>query len=93
MDYRKGDMGDFLQGPECRKVCTLAAGRVLAKARGFVGKDSGGTAASGHLVHGRGVKGDRVMVSVVFEDAAVEEQFGNERRPASRFLTKALEGE
>lgn len=93
MEYRRGNMGAFLKGPDARRVCTLAAGRVLAKARVIVGKNSGETAASGRLEHGYGIKGDRVRVSVVFGGAAVEEQWGNKRRPASRFLTKALEAE
>lgn len=84
------DMAKFLVGADARRVCTLAAGVALAKARAIVGKDSGNTAASGHIEHGiGGRKNDRVRVSVVFGGAAVQQQFG---RGASRFLTRALEG-
>lgn len=90
-DYR--GMGKFLLGPDARRVCTLAAAARLARARALVGKDSGDTAASGRLQHGIGGKrNDRVRVTVVFGGAAVQQQFGNRRSPATRFLTRAFEG-
>jgi hypothetical protein len=92
MEYQpdfKG-MGKFLRGADARRVCTLAAAAHLARSRAIVGKDSHGTANSGHLEHGiGGVKKDRVRVSVVFNGAAVEQQWG---RGASRFLTRGFEG-
>jgi hypothetical protein len=90
MRYQQADMSAFLMGPDARRVCTLAAGAALAKARAIVGKDSGDTARSGHLQHGIGGRtNDRVRVSVVFGGAAPSQQFGP---GASRFLTRALEG-
>ena len=90
MQYTPHGMADFLNGPDARRVCTLAAGVALAKARALVGKDSGATAKSGRLVHGKGGrKMDRVRVSVAFDGAAPAQQFG---RGASRFRTRALEG-
>lgn len=87
-DYR--GMGKFLMSADARRVCTLAAATGLARARGLVGKDSGNTAASGRLIHGRGgKKNDRVKVSVAFDGAAVQQQFG---RRGNRFLTRAFEG-
>jgi hypothetical protein len=100
MDYRANyrGMGKFLVGADARKVCTLAGGRVLAKARVLASDRSvypqatGKTAATGRLVHGRGGrKNDRVKVSVVFGGEAVAMQFGNKRRRAGRFLTRAAE--
>lgn len=87
-DYR--GMGVFLVGPDARRVCTLAAGASLAKARALVGSDSGDTARSGRLLHGKGGrKMDRVRVTVAFDGAAPARQFG---RGANRFLTRSLEG-
>jgi hypothetical protein len=89
-DYR--GMGKFLLGPDARKVCTLAGGRILGNGRALVSKDSGETAASGRLVHGHGGhRNDRVLVSVVFGGAAVQLQFGNRRTRPTRFLTRASE--
>lgn len=86
-------MAVFLMGPDARRVCTLAAAARLAKMRGLVGHDSGDTAASGRLVHGTGgQKNDRVRVTIAFDGAAVEQQFGNQQTPATRFMTRALEG-
>lgn len=97
MRYQKNDMRDFLLGPDMRRVCTLAAARKMAIARTLVGHESGDTARSGRLTHGRDAKGDRVRVVIEFGwtaegsiFGAVEEQFGNKRHPASRFLTRAL---
>jgi hypothetical protein len=88
-DFR--GMSKFLMGSDARRVCTLAAAARLARARALVGKDSGNTAASGRLVHGvGGRRHDRVMVSVVFGGAAVQQQWG---RGANRFLTRAFEGD
>jgi len=95
MDYRpeRKGMAEFLKGPEARRVCTLAAAYRLARMRALVGKDSGETAASGKLTHGYDrVKGDRVRVSIEFGGAAVQQQFGNRRTRASRFMTRALRG-
>lgn len=90
MRYSPNNMAAFLHGADARRVCTLAAGVALAKARMLVGHDTGDTAASGHLEHGiGGRKNDRVRVSVVFGGAAVPQQFGPR---GSRFLTRALEG-
>jgi hypothetical protein len=92
VDYQANyrGMGQFLMGPDARRVCTLAAAVRLAKARALVGRDSGDTAASGRLVHGvGGRKNDRVKVTVAFDGAAVAQQWG---RGANRFLTRALEG-
>jgi hypothetical protein len=86
-------MGRFLVGSDARRICTLAAAARLAKARGLVGHDTGATAASGRLVHGiGGRRNDRVKVSVAFDGAAVQLQFGNARTHPTRFLTRALEG-
>jgi hypothetical protein len=91
------ETAQFLLGPELRKVTTLAAGRVLAKARANLAAhvDTGETMRSGRLVHSTrgGVKKDRVSVSVVFGGNAVPLQFGNRRVRATRFLTRALEGD
>lgn len=90
MQYTPQSMADFLNGTDARRVCTLAAGAALAKARALVGNDSGETAKSGRLIHGKGGrKMDRVRVSVAFDGAGVQQQFG---RGASRFLTRSLEG-
>lgn len=92
MKYQRNspESAKFLKGSEMRKVCSLAAGAWLARARLLVGKETGGTAASGHLEHGLGGRNnDRVRVSVVFGGNAVQEQFGNRSRKASRFLTRA----
>lgn len=84
-------MAVFLRGPDARRVTTLAAGAGLARARGLVGRDSGETAASGHLEHGMGGdKQDRVRASVVFAGAAVYQQFTH---TGTRFLTRAFEGQ
>lgn len=96
MDYRPDfrGMGQFLKGPDARRICTLAAAARLAKARALVGHDSGETAASGRLTHGvGGKKNDRVRVSLEFGGAAVPQQFGNKRTRATRFLTRAFEGD
>lgn len=86
-------MGVFLKSADARRVCTLAAAARLARARALVAHDSGETAASGRLVHGTGGrKNDRVRVSVAFDGAAVQLQFGNRRTTADRFLTRAFEG-
>ena len=95
MEYRKDTrgMGVFLKGPDMRRVCTLAAASRLTKARALVGHISGDTAASGRLTHGWGGRtDDRVRVTISFGFAAVQQQFGNRRTRASRFLTRALEG-
>jgi hypothetical protein len=95
MDYRPDHrgMGRFLVGSDARRVCTLAAAAVLARARVLVGHDTGATAASGRLVHGiGGRKNDRVKVTVAFDGAAVQLQFGNARTRATRPLTRALQG-
>lgn len=92
MDYRSNrrESAAFLKGPQMRRVCTLAAAAWLSRARTLVGKESGATAASGRLTHGYGGRlNDRVRVSVVFSGNAVQEQFGNKTRRASRFLTRA----
>lgn len=92
MDYRanKRETAAFLKGPQMRRVCTLAAAAWLTRARALVGKETGRTAATGHLEHGYGGRfNDRVRVSVIFGGNAVREQFGNRTRGASRFLTRA----
>lgn len=92
MDYRsnKAESAAFLKGPQMRRVCTLAAAAWLSRARTLVGKETGRTAATGRLEHGYGGRlNDRVRVSVVFSGNAVQEQFGNRTRRASRFLTRA----
>lgn len=87
-------MGQFLRGPEARRVCTIAAAERLTRARALCPRDTGQTAASGRLVHSSngGVNGDRVQVAVRFDRAAAALQFGNRRTRASRFLTRAFEG-
>lgn len=86
-------MGEFLNGPDARRVVALAAARGLAQARASVAHRSGETAASGHLQHGRGGRrNDRVRSTIVFGGAAVPLQFGNARTPATRFLTRAFLG-
>lgn len=85
------ETGKYLLGSDMRRVCTLAAGRTLATARALVGKESGETAASGRLEHGiGGIKHDRVRVSVTFDGAAVEQQWGTARSRGTHFLTRAL---
>ena len=87
-------MGVFLKGPDARRVVTLAAAARLARARTLVAHVTGDTAGSGRLSHSiGGRKHDRVMVTISFTGAAVQLQFGNRRTRASRFLTRALEGE
>lgn len=86
-------MAAWLLGPESRRVTTLAAAARMAKARALMQHDTGETAASGRLVHGRGGRrNDRHVVSIVFGGTAVIQQFGNKRRRATRPLTRAMEG-
>lgn len=95
MDYRADyrGMGQFLMGPDARRVCTLAAAARLAKARGLLRRDTGATAASGRLVQGvGGRKNDRVKVQIAFDGNAVAQQFGNAHTRPTRPLTRALEG-
>lgn len=90
MRYNQGNMSAFLLGPDARRVTTLAAAVILAKARTYVGKDTGHTAATGRLVHGiGGAKNDRVKVTVAFDGAGVYQQFS---RNGNRFLSRALRG-
>lgn len=94
MRYTPHDMRPFLVGPDARRVVTLVAAARLAKARTLVGHDTGETARSGQLIHSNagGIQKDRVVVTISFGGHGVAQQFGNRRTPATRFLTRALEG-
>lgn len=95
MEYRPDfhGMGQFLMGPDARRVCTLAAGAGLARIRAIVAKDSGETAASGRLLQGTGgQKNDRVRTTVAFGGAMVQLQFGNQRTRPTRPMTRGWEG-
>lgn len=99
MKYRPNRMGEFLHGSDARRVTTMAAGRILARARALAPVDgratqspgytpyAGYTRDSGRLEHGVSEDGSRVQVSVSFGGAAVSEQFS---RHGSKFLTRAL---
>lgn len=90
---QRSGLAEFLKGPEVRRVLTEEANRRMARMRALAPKQTGETAASGHLEYGKGVKGDRIVVRIVFEGAAVEQQFGNRRTRATFFMTRALEGD
>jgi len=86
-------MGQWLVGSDARRVTVLAAAARLAKARALMRRDTGETAASGRLIHGRGGrKNDRVMTTIAFDGTAVPQQWGNKRTRATRPLTRAFEG-
>lgn len=85
-------MAEFLRSPDAARVCTAAASAGLARARQIVGHDSGETARSGRLLHGTGGRrNDRVRVTLAFDGAMVQKQFGNRRTRATRPMTRAWE--
>lgn len=92
MEYKRRDMRPFLMSPGMARVVHEVGTHKMRQAASLVGKDSGETAATGRVdlaIGGR--RGDRWVGTVSFRGNAVAEQFGNRRRPASRFLTRALE--
>src|SRR5690606_41741930 len=93
MKYTPYRMDDFLHGGDARRITTLAAGRILARARALAPVDTGETKASGRIVHGRTEDGSRVMPAVEFGGAAVQLEFGRQgNRPLSRAVREVSDG-